>query len=113
MNALQSALGRELILAYQSQGEGGGSWLGPSLRERIEQLAQRGTREIVVVPIGFLSEHVETLYDLDHEARGQAERVGIRMVRVPALDTHPRLIVCLQDMVCAALGRSATVERSG
>ena len=112
VNALQCALGRQLILAYQSQGEGGGSWLGPSLRERIEQLAQRGTREIVVVPIGFLSEHVETLYDLDHDARDQAERVGIRMIRVPALDTHPGLILCLRDMVRAALGRSSLVGRS-
>ncbi len=112
VNALQCALGRELILAYQSQGEGGGTWLGPSLRERIEQLAQHGTREIVVVPIGFLSEHVETLYDLDHEARSQAERAGIKMIRVPALDAHPGLILCLKDMVCAALGRSSTVERS-
>lgn len=112
VNALGSALGRDLILAFQSQGEGGGTWLGPSLWERIEQLAQRGTREMVVVPIGFLSEHVETLYDLDHEARDQAQRVGIRMIRVPALDTHSGLILCLRDIVGAALERSSTVERS-
>jgi protoporphyrin/coproporphyrin ferrochelatase len=111
VNALRSALGRELILAFQSQGEGGGAWLGPSLRERIEQLAESGAREIIVVPIGFLSEHVETLYDLDHEASDQAERVGIKMIRVQALNTHPGLILCLRDMVCAALGRSSTVGR--
>lgn len=100
-NALQRALGREVILAYQSQGDGMGQWLGPTLLERLQRLADSGFRRVVVVPIGFLSEHVETLYDLDHEANSQAADLGIRIVRVPALNTHADLISCVRELVLA------------
>jgi ferrochelatase len=105
VKALQTALGREITLAYQSQGDAGGEWLGPTLLQQLERMVQVGVQQVIVAPIGFLSEHVETLYDLDHEARGQAEAMGLRIVRVPALDTHPELIGCLKELVCAALER--------
>jgi ferrochelatase len=106
---LQKALGRQVLLAYQSQGEGGGSWLGPTLLQQLERLAESGIRQVVVMPIGFLSDHVETLYDLDHEARSQAEGLGIRIIRVPALNTRPELIECLQDLVLAKTSGEPTV----
>jgi ferrochelatase len=101
--ALERALGRPVTLAYQSQGEGGGDWLSPTLAERLQEFAERSAREVLVVPIGFLSDHVETLYDLDYEARSQAAQFGITLLRVPALNVHPELIACLSEVATAAL----------
>ena len=102
-DALQAALGLQVTVAYQSQGDGGDGWLGPSLKHVIQVLAERGVREVVVCPMGFLSEHVETLYDLDHEAQSLAQQLGITMLRVPALNAHPELILCMRDMIDAIL----------
>jgi ferrochelatase len=102
-DALQAALGRQITVAYQSQGNGGDGWLGPSLMQVVQGLALRGVREVVVYPMGFLSEHVETLYDLDHEGQHLARQLGVTILRVPALNVHPELILCMRDMVDAAL----------
>jgi ferrochelatase len=107
-SALERALGLPVTLAYQSQGEGGGAWLGPTLAERLQHFAERGARAVLVVPIGFLSEHVETLYDLDHEARSQAAHLGVTLLRVPALNAHPTLIACLRDITLAVLGHAGS-----
>lgn len=85
--------------AYQSQGAGGGDWVGPDLAEVVRRVADSGVETIVVAPIGFLSEHIETLYDLDIETKGQVESLGKRLVRVPALGTHPGLISAISEAV--------------
>ena len=97
--AIESALGRTAELAYQSQGQELTEWLGPILADKLEELARNGAKNVVIVPIGFLSEHVETLYDLDHEAKEHASRLGIKMSRVPSLNTDVRLIVVMADLV--------------
>jgi protoporphyrin/coproporphyrin ferrochelatase len=102
-DALQAALGQQVTVAYQSQGDGSDGWLGPSLEHVIQVLAERGVHEVVVYPMGFLSEHVETLYDLDHEAQSLARQLGITMLRVPALNAHPELILCMRDLIDVAL----------
>ena len=76
--AIAAELGRPYVLAYQSQGADGGDWVGPGLREVFGSAHARGVRRVVVAPIGFLCDHVETLYDLDIEARGWANELGIR-----------------------------------
>jgi ferrochelatase len=86
-------------LAYQSQGFDGGDWLGPALLATFEQARARGVRRVAVAPFGFLGEHVETLYDLDIEARAHADGLGIELVRVPALGVSPGLIDALSDLV--------------
>jgi ferrochelatase len=102
------AIGRELgapfELAFQSQGEGGGEWLGPTLKSTLEAAKARGVERVVVAPFGFLTEHVETLYDLDIEARGQAEALGLAWKRVPALGHAEGLIEALAKAVSRALG---------
>ncbi|KYF81555.1 ferrochelatase, partial [Sorangium cellulosum] len=60
--------GNPVLVAFQSQGMTGDAWLGPDLRSTFEALAARGAREALVAPIGFVADHVETLYDLDVEA---------------------------------------------
>jgi ferrochelatase len=102
------AIGRELgvpfELAFQSQGEGGGEWLGPTLKSALEAAKASGAARVLVAPFGFLTEHVETLYDLDIEARGQAEALGLVWKRVPALGHAEGLIEALAKAVSRALG---------
>lgn len=94
-----AALGRSSSVAYQSQGAGGGEWLGPTLEETIRAARAGGKTHVVVAPIGFLSEHIETLYDLDIEAREQAEALGLVFARVSTLRTDPGLIDTLWSAV--------------
>ena len=90
-------------LAYQSR-VGPVEWLQPYTEDAIEQLAQQGVKDLVVVPISFVSEHIETLQEIDIEYREIAEEAGIHgFHRVPALNTHPRFIGDMADMVTEAL----------
>lgn len=103
--AVGAALGLkqgEFHLAYQSQGASGGAWLGPDLEETFDRLRGGGTRRIVLAPIGFLSDHVETLYDLDIEAQAWARDRDLELARVPALNTDAGLIATLADVARAA-----------
>lgn len=101
--AVGKELGRSYDLAFQSQGVDGGEWLGPTLRQALEQAKADGARRIVLAPFGFLTEHVETLYDLDVEARGWCDALGLELVRVPALGTAPGLIDALVALAKAGL----------
>ncbi|MBE9145219.1 ferrochelatase [Planktothrix mougeotii] len=91
------------VLAYQSR-VGPVEWLKPYTEEAIPELAEQGVKELVVVPISFVSEHIETLEEIDMEYRELAEESGIeKFHRVPALNTHPIFINDLADMVIEAL----------
>jgi ferrochelatase len=85
--------------SYQSAGRTPEPWAGPDLGEHLEQLAARGVRDVIAVPVGFVSDHVELLYDVDVRARAVAERVGIRLERPPALNDDPVFIEALAGLV--------------
>jgi ferrochelatase len=87
-------------LAFQSQGmSGAGSaWLGPDVRTVLEQAAVRGDAGVVVAAIGFLADHVETLYDLDIEARTMARERGLAFARARSLDADADLVEILGDL---------------
>ena len=85
--------------AWQSAGRTPEPWAGPDLGEHLEELAARGVRDVVCVPVGFVSDHVELLYDVDHRARGIAERLGVRLERPPALNDDPRFVEALAELV--------------
>jgi ferrochelatase len=94
-------------VAYQSRsGDPREPWLEPDIREVIASLAAAGERDVVIVPIGFVCDHIEVLYDLDTEARGQAERAGIRMHRAATVMDHPAFIRMLGDLVRARAGQA-------
>jgi len=87
-------------LAYQSRsGRPGDPWLEPDIKEIIRDLASTGSRRIVVAPIGFVSEHVEVLYDLDREARSTAEQLGVTLLRASCPNDHPNFIRMLAEVV--------------
>lgn len=90
-------------LAYQSR-VGPVEWLQPYTDEAMERLAHNGVKELVVVPISFVSEHIETLEEIDMEYRELAEAAGIEtFARVPAPDADPAFIQALADLVLKAL----------
>ncbi len=85
--------------SYQSAGRTPEPWAGPDLREHLAELAARGIRDIVVVPVGFVSDHVELLFDIDVRARARADELGIRLERPPALNDDPVFIGVLAELV--------------
>ncbi|MFZ5891340.1 MAG: ferrochelatase [Myxococcota bacterium] len=101
--AIGARLGRDYELVYQSQGADGGEWLGPDLESALRTAQARGRKRVVVAPIGFVSDHVETLYDLDIEGKRWANDLGLRFTRIPAPNTAPQLIQALAAVARRAL----------
>lgn len=95
------SLGRaDWRLAYQSRsGSPGQPWLEPDICDELRRLARTGVRDVVVEPIGFLSDHIEVIYDLDTEARAAADEAGLNFVRAATVGTHPELIGMVRDLV--------------
>jgi protoporphyrin/coproporphyrin ferrochelatase len=93
-------------LCYQSK-VGASKWLQPSLHRTLKDLAAEHVREACVVPISFVSDHVETLSEIDHEAREEARRLGIRQFEMSSgLNDSPKFIQALSEMVLKAIGKS-------
>jgi ferrochelatase len=89
-------------LCYQSK-VGASKWLQPTLRNTLRDLGEQGAREVCVVPISFVSDHVETLGEIDHEGRELAEAAGIRQFEMtPGLNDSPTFIAALADLVMEA-----------
>jgi ferrochelatase len=91
--------------SWQSAGRTPEPWAGPDLVEHLEALAARGVDDVLCVPIGFVSDHVELLFDVDQRARGAAERLGMTLERPPALNDDPVFIEGLAGTIRAAAGR--------
>lgn len=94
-------------IAYQSQGRTPEPWLGPEAGAVIAAYHAQGVRELVLAPFGFVSDHMETLYDVDVMYRDQARRLGLRLERAASLNTAPRFIDALADTVRAHLQGTA------
>lgn len=95
------------LSAYQSRsGPPRDPWLEPDVNEAIRDLAKAGERRVVLVPIGFVVDHVEVLYDLDIEARHVAAQHGVMYHRAAAVNDHPEFIEMLAELVNDALGRT-------
>jgi ferrochelatase len=93
-------------IAYQSRsGSSREPWLEPDVNDVIRSLAADGEKEAVVVPVGFVCDHVEVLYDLDIEARDIAAGLGLTLRRAAAVNDHPEFIAMLADLVRAATRR--------
>src|ERR1700752_3217945 len=96
----------EWRLAYQSAGATPEPWLGPDAEEVITELARAGHKAVLLVPIGFVCDHVEILYDIDVEYQAVARRLGIRLERTESLNDDPGLVSAV-----AAAVRQAAAQR--
>lgn len=85
--------------AYQSQGRSGEKWLGPTVESTIEDLHRQGHRHVLIAPIGFLSDHLEVLYDVDIDFRRLAESKGMQLERMAMLNAGPALITILASLL--------------
>jgi len=91
-------------LCYQSK-VGASKWLRPSMHETIKRLAAEGRKHVLVVPISFVSDHVETLHEIEIEHREQARKLGIDDFRmVPGLNDSPAFIAALAGLVRSRVG---------
>jgi ferrochelatase len=87
-------------LAWQSRsGPPHVKWLEPDILSVLASLHAAGKDDVVVVPIGFISDHLEVLYDLDLEAQVLAEELGMRMVRVPTVGTDPAFVAMIRELI--------------
>jgi ferrochelatase len=94
-------------LCYQSK-VGPQKWLTPSLTDTVRGLIGRGRKKLLIVPVAFLTEHIETLHEIDIELREEATTWGLEtMVMMPAVNDHPAFIRCLTDLVTARLQSTA------
>jgi len=107
--ALRAQMAREVptLIAFQSQGMAGpasAEWLGPNLCEALDVARQRGAARVLFAPIGFLSDHVEVLYDLDIEARAMAAERGLSYARAPSLNADDDFVDVLIEVCRPVLG---------
>jgi protoporphyrin/coproporphyrin ferrochelatase len=99
-------------LVYQSRsGPPSMPWLEPDINDAIEGLAERGVRAVVVVPLGFVSDHMEVLWDLDREAKETAEEHGLYFTRVPTPGVHAEYVDGLIDLILERVQGTPAAER--
>jgi ferrochelatase len=91
--------------AFQSASPTGQPWLGPDILEELDTLAANGVRRVLVCPVGFVSDHLEILWDLDIEAREKAAEVGLELERIESLNDDPAFIRALATLVRERLPR--------
>jgi ferrochelatase len=104
---------RTHLLCYQSR-VGPAKWLQPPFTGTLERLGREGVKEVLVVPISFVTEHIETLHEINIEGRGEAEKFGIEMFRMmPAVGDSPLFIAALKDLVLRAVGVAEDAPAAG
>jgi ferrochelatase len=87
-------------LVYQSRsGPPNQAWLGPDIVEHLQALAREGVKRVVVAPIGFISDHMEVIYDLDVQARDMAETLGLTFVRAATVGTAPPFVTMIRQLI--------------
>jgi ferrochelatase len=90
----------EWQMAYQSRsGSPRQPWLEPDILAVLRDLQAKGTRDVVVMPVGFISDHMEVLYDLDTEARQLCGNIGLNMIRAGTAGTHPAFIAMIRELI--------------
>jgi ferrochelatase len=87
-------------LVYQSRsGSPLQPWLGPDITDYLRQINAEGVTSVVVAPIGFVSDHMEIVYDLDFEAQNLARELGMTMVRAATAGTHPSFVKMIRELI--------------
>jgi len=95
-------------LVFQSRsGPPTQAWLEPDICEHLRELRRTGAEDVVVAPVGFISDHMEVLYDLDTEARDLARELGLNMVRAATVGTHPDFIRMIRELILERVDAAA------
>ncbi|WP_114905554.1 ferrochelatase [Ornithinimicrobium murale] len=113
---VRATLGEDLVgeLTYCSRsGPPTQPWLEPDINDRLRELSSEGVTQVILAPIGFVSDHMEVIFDLDTEAQETAAEVGIEVLRVPTVGIDPQFVSGLADLVVerAAEARGESPER--
>ena len=99
-------------LVYQSRsGPPSQPWLEPDIGDHLRGLKQEGVQDVIVAPIGFISDHLEVMYDLDVEAKELSEEIGLHLVRAATVGTHPAFVSMIVDLIVER--SSADPQRHG
>jgi len=91
--------------AFQSQGASGGPWIGPTVESTLDSIAAEGVKALILQPVGFLCDHVEILFDVDHLFRDYAANLGVRLERPESLNDSPTLALAVSDLARQGLSR--------
>ena len=116
VNELAGMRGPYEVVFQSRSGPPSVPWLTPDIDQRIHELAEQGTQELLVHPLGFVADHMEVLFDLDTQSAAAANEAGVKMVRTPTVGTHPRFVSMLVDLVEEAAGLRAdrpSLSKSG
>ena len=112
--ASEAAKSRHWEVAYQSRsGPPQVPWLEPDICDRLEELRDEGVTQVCVVPIGFLSDHLEVLYDLDVEAAQHAGALGMDFVRAGTVGVHPSFVRAVRDLIYERVAHLPVRECTG
>lgn len=103
--AALGAVPRHRLVYCSRSGRPSDPWLEPDINDALEEAAEQGVRAVVVVPIGFVSDHMEVVYDLDEQAAQTAQRLGIAMERVPTVRDDPQFVAGVVDLMVGRAGR--------
>ena len=95
--------------SFQSESPTGEPWLGPDILDHLEDLHARGVRDVVVCPVGFVSDHLEIRWDLDTEAKAKADELGMRLARTQLPNADPAFVRVLAGLVRKALSVPSSV----
>jgi ferrochelatase len=87
-------------LVFQSRsGPPTQAWLEPDICDYLSELKEAGTQDVIIAPVGFISDHMEILYDLDTEARALCEQINLNMVRAATVGTHPSFVQMIRELI--------------
>ena len=87
-------------LVFQSRsGSPTQPWLEPDILDYLKELKEAGAEDVVIAPVGFISDHMEVIYDLDTEARALCERIGLNMVRASTVGAHPTFVKMIRELI--------------
>jgi ferrochelatase len=93
--------------SYQSESPTGEPWLGPDILDHLEELSRRGVEDVLICPIGFVSDHLEIRWDIDTEAQDRARELGLHLDRIEMPNDDPRFVHALAEIVRGALAAVA------
>jgi protoporphyrin/coproporphyrin ferrochelatase len=96
--------------AFQSESATGEPWLGPDILDELDALHESGVSKVLVAPVGFVSDHLEILWDIDVEAQRKAAELGLELDRIESLNVDPAFIRALADLVRKASHAEGRIE---